>query len=74
MPRVSKAQARANHQAIETAASRLFRQRGLSGVSDQGRYESGRGENPRSETRQEARPEGEGRPSVRHCTQANLAG
>ena len=33
MPRVSKAQTRANHQAIETAASRLFRHRGLSGVS-----------------------------------------
>ena len=33
MPRVSKAQSQANHQAIEAAASRLFRQRGLSGVS-----------------------------------------
>ena len=33
MPRVSKAQAHANHQAIEAAASRLFRERGLSGVS-----------------------------------------
>ena len=33
MPRVSKAQAEANHQAIETAASRLFRERGLHGVT-----------------------------------------
>lgn len=33
MPRVSKAQAEANHQAIEDAASRLFRERGLDGVS-----------------------------------------
>ena len=33
MPRVSKAQSLANHQAIEAAASRLFRQRGLCGVS-----------------------------------------
>ena len=33
MPRVSKAQAEANHQAIEDAASRLFRERGLHGVS-----------------------------------------
>ncbi len=33
MPRVSKAQAEANHQAIEAAASRLFRERGLAGVS-----------------------------------------
>lgn len=33
MPRVSKAQADANHQAIEAAASRLFRERGLDGVS-----------------------------------------
>ena len=33
VPRVSKAQTRANHQAIEAAASRLFRQRGLTGVS-----------------------------------------
>ena len=33
MPRVSKAQAEANHQAIEDAASRLFRERGLQGVS-----------------------------------------
>lgn len=33
MPRVSKAQAEANHQAIETAASRLFRERGLDGVT-----------------------------------------
>ena len=33
MPRVSKAQAEANHHAIETAASRLFRERGLHGVT-----------------------------------------
>jgi TetR/AcrR family transcriptional repressor of nem operon len=33
VPRVSKAQAQANHQAIEAAASRLFRERGLGGVS-----------------------------------------
>ena len=33
MPRVSKAQSEANHQAIEAAASRLFRERGLDGVS-----------------------------------------
>ena len=33
MPRVSKAQAEANHQAIEAAASRLFRSRGLNGVT-----------------------------------------
>ena len=33
MPRVSKAQAEANHQAIEDAASRLFRARGLHGVT-----------------------------------------
>src|SRR5262245_58177550 len=33
MPRVSKAQAEANHQAIEAAASRLFRERGLHGVT-----------------------------------------
>ena len=33
MPRVSKAQAEANHQAIEAAASRLFRERGLDGVT-----------------------------------------
>jgi TetR/AcrR family transcriptional repressor of nem operon len=33
MPRVSRAQAQANHQAIESAASRLFRERGLDGVS-----------------------------------------
>src|SRR5690242_10200538 len=33
MPRVSKAQAEANHQAIEDAASRLFRERGLDGVT-----------------------------------------
>ncbi len=33
MPRVSKAQSQANHQAIEAAASRLFRERGLTGVS-----------------------------------------
>ncbi|MGD9905206.1 MAG: TetR/AcrR family transcriptional regulator [Vicinamibacterales bacterium] len=33
MPRVSKAVAAAHHQAIEDAASRLFRQRGLRGVS-----------------------------------------
>jgi TetR/AcrR family transcriptional repressor of nem operon len=33
MPRVSKAQAAANHEAIETAASRLFRERGLHAVS-----------------------------------------
>jgi TetR/AcrR family transcriptional regulator, transcriptional repressor for nem operon len=33
MPRVSRVQAEANHQAIETAASRLFRERGLAGVT-----------------------------------------
>ena len=33
MPRVSKAQAEANHQAIEAAASRLFRERGLNDVT-----------------------------------------
>ena len=33
MPRVSKAQAEANHDAIEAAASRLFRERGLHGVT-----------------------------------------
>jgi TetR/AcrR family transcriptional repressor of nem operon len=33
VPRVSKAQSQANHQAIEAAASRLFRERGLGGVS-----------------------------------------
>jgi TetR/AcrR family transcriptional repressor of nem operon len=33
MPRVSRAQAEANHQAIEAAASRLFRERGLQGVT-----------------------------------------
>ncbi len=33
MPRVSKAQTEANHHAIEAAASRLFRERGLGGVS-----------------------------------------
>jgi TetR/AcrR family transcriptional repressor of nem operon len=33
MPRVSKAQAEANHQAIEDAASRLFRERGIQGVT-----------------------------------------
>ena len=33
MPRVSKVQAEANHQAIEDAASRLFRERGLQGVT-----------------------------------------
>ena len=33
MPKVSKAQAAANHQAIEAAASRLFRERGLAAVS-----------------------------------------
>lgn len=33
MPRVSRAQTAANHQAIENAASRLFRERGLHGVS-----------------------------------------
>jgi TetR/AcrR family transcriptional repressor of nem operon len=33
MPRVSKAQADANHQAIEAAASRLFRERGLHSVT-----------------------------------------
>jgi TetR/AcrR family transcriptional repressor of nem operon len=33
MPRVSKAQAEANHQAIEAAASRLFRERGLQSVT-----------------------------------------
>jgi TetR/AcrR family transcriptional repressor of nem operon len=33
VPRVSKAQSLANHQAIEAAASRLFRERGLGGVS-----------------------------------------
>jgi TetR/AcrR family transcriptional repressor of nem operon len=33
MPRVSKEQSRAHHRAIEAAASRLFRERGLHGVS-----------------------------------------
>lgn len=33
MPRVSKAQAEVNHQAIEAAASRLFRERGLNDVT-----------------------------------------
>jgi TetR/AcrR family transcriptional repressor of nem operon len=33
MARVSRAQAEANHQAIESAASRLFRERGLHGVT-----------------------------------------
>ena len=33
MPKVSKAQAAANHLAIEAAASRLFRERGLAAVS-----------------------------------------
>jgi TetR/AcrR family transcriptional repressor of nem operon len=33
MPRVSKAQSEANHYAIEAAASRLFRERGLDGVT-----------------------------------------
>jgi len=33
MPRVSRAQTEANHRAIEAAASRLFRERGLHGVS-----------------------------------------
>ena len=33
MPRVSKAQAAAHHEAIEAAASRLFRERGLAAVS-----------------------------------------
>jgi TetR/AcrR family transcriptional repressor of nem operon len=33
MPRVSKAQSEANHHAIEAAASRLFRERGLHGVT-----------------------------------------
>ncbi|HJU44780.1 MAG TPA: helix-turn-helix domain-containing protein [Vicinamibacterales bacterium] len=33
MPRVSKAQTAANHQAIEAAASRLFRERGLDAVT-----------------------------------------
>src|SRR5262245_38928524 len=33
MPRVSKAQVEANHQAIEAAASRLFRERGLAAVT-----------------------------------------
>jgi TetR/AcrR family transcriptional repressor of nem operon len=33
MARVSRAQAEANHQAIETAASRLFRERGLDAVT-----------------------------------------
>lgn len=33
MPRVSRAQADANHQAIEDAASRLFRERGLDAVT-----------------------------------------
>lgn len=33
MPRVSRAQAEAHHQAIEAAASRLFRARGLQGVT-----------------------------------------
>ena len=33
MPRVSRAQTEANHEAIEAAASRLFRERGLDGVT-----------------------------------------
>lgn len=33
MPRVSKAQSEANHHAIEAAASRLFRERGIRGVT-----------------------------------------
>src|SRR5262245_32371688 len=33
MPRVSRAQAEANHQAIEAAASRLFREKGLDSVT-----------------------------------------
>jgi len=33
MPRVSRAQAEANHQAIEAAASRLFRERGIDAVT-----------------------------------------
>src|SRR5262245_11343262 len=33
MPRVSKAQAEANHQAIEASASRLFREKGLDTVT-----------------------------------------
>ena len=33
MARVSKAQTQVNHQAIEAAASRLFRARGIGGVS-----------------------------------------
>lgn len=33
MPRVSKAQSEANHHAIEAAASRLFRERGMHGVT-----------------------------------------
>ena len=33
MPRVSRAQAEAHHEAIEAAASRLFRARGLAGVT-----------------------------------------
>src|SRR5262245_57823652 len=33
MPKVSRAQAEANHQAIESAASRLFRERGLDAVT-----------------------------------------
>jgi TetR/AcrR family transcriptional regulator, transcriptional repressor for nem operon len=33
MPRVSKVQTEANHQAIQAAASRLFRARGLAGVT-----------------------------------------
>lgn len=33
MPRVSRAQTQANHQAIEDAASRLFRERGLDAVT-----------------------------------------
>jgi TetR/AcrR family transcriptional regulator, transcriptional repressor for nem operon len=33
MPRVSRAQTEANHQAIEDAASRLFRERGLDAVT-----------------------------------------
>lgn len=33
MPRVSKAQTEANHEAIEAAASRLFRERGLAAVT-----------------------------------------
>ena len=33
MPRVSKAQSEVHHRAIEAAASRLFRERGLNGVT-----------------------------------------